>query len=199
MLAYKPKGYNKKGFTLIELLVTIAIVAILATVGIPSFNQTIRSNRLSTNINELVGSLNFARSEAVKRNQTITIRKAGTEWESGWSVFVDVDGDGDGIPEGDATDTVLRVYGAMPNNYTLRGTTPAFTNRITYQASGISANGSFVLCDNSDGNNVPEANTSRVVVINSVGRVRIGGDTDNDGIPETGSEITSCTVSPFTS
>jgi len=199
MLTHKKNISYRKGFTLIELLVTIVIVAIVATIGIPSFIQTIRSSRLTTNINELVTSLNFARSEAVKRNQAITIRKSGAEWESGWTIFVDLDNDGDGIPEGDVNDTLLRSYGPMPNNFTLR-TTPVYTNRITFQASGISANGSFVLCENSDGNNVPEANTSRLVIINTVGRVQMGIDSNNNGIPEKndGTEITSCTVSPFT-
>lgn len=196
MLTNKEIISYSKGFTLIELLITIVIIAIVATIGIPSFTQTIRNSRLTTNINELVTSLNFARSEAVKRNQTITIRRSGAEWEAGWTVFVDLDGDGNGIPEGDATDTVLRSYGAMPNNFTLRATG---INRVTYQASGISGNGSFVLCENSDGNNVPEANTSRLVIINNVGRIQMGTDNDNDGIPEKndGTEITSCTVSPF--
>ena len=195
MLTIKENISYSTGFTLIELLITIVIVGLIASIGIPSFTQTIRNSRLTTNINELVTSLNFARSEAVKRNQAVTIRKFGAEWETGWTVFVDVDGDGDGIPEGDAGDTVLRRYGAMPNNFTLRSTA---VNRLTYRASGISATGSFVLCENSDGNNVPEANTSRLVIINNVGRVRMGSDNNNNGIPEEtdGTEITSCTV-PF--
>ncbi len=196
MDTYQQKNSFLKGFTLVELLITIAIASMVATIGMPSFTQTIRNSRLTTNANELVTSLSFARSEAVKRNQTITIRRAGTEWESGWTVFVDLDGDGNGIPEGDTTDTVLRVYAGLPDNYTLRSTG---INRVTFQASGISGNGSFVLCENSDGNNIPEANTSKVVIINSVGRVRMGIDADDDGIPEKdGGELASCIISPFT-
>ncbi|PKM34904.1 MAG: general secretion pathway protein GspH, partial [Gammaproteobacteria bacterium HGW-Gammaproteobacteria-10] len=52
------------GFTLIELMMTIAIGAIILTLGIPSFMETIRSNRLTTRTNELLTSLNLARSEA---------------------------------------------------------------------------------------------------------------------------------------
>jgi type IV fimbrial biogenesis protein FimT len=185
-----------KGFTLIELMMTISIAVIVLTIGVPSFTQTINNSRLTTNINELVTSLNYARSEAVKRNQPVTVRKTGAQWESGWTIFTDLDGDGNQ----EAGDTLLRTYQAMSNNFTLRGTTPAYTNRITYKADGTSANGSFVLCDNSDGNNAPEANTSRLILINTVGRSRMGTDIDGDGIPEKddGSEITSCTVSPFT-
>lgn len=184
---------KRNGFTLIELMITVAIVGILLVVAIPSFSQTIRNNRLTTNINELVASLNFARSEAVKRNYAVSVRKTGTYWESGWIIFADINGNGDQ----NLGDTLLRTHQAMPANYTLRATG---INRVTYRASGISSNSSFVLCDNSDGNNIPEPNSSKLMLINRVGRVRMGEDNDNNGIQEKfdGTEIISCTESPFT-
>ncbi len=185
----------QKGFTLIELLVTIAIAGIVATVGIPSFTQSIRSSRLTTNINELVTAVNLARSEAVKRNQSVSIIRTGANWEDGWDVITDADEDGT-VDVG--TDEILRTYGARPGGFTLRATSN-IAGRLTYRSSGLSDKaGSFVLCDNSDANNVPEANTSRLAIVNIVGRVRMGTDGDNDGIPEkSDGEITSCTVSPF--
>ena len=184
-----------KGFTLIELMVTVAIAGIVMGLGIPTFSQLITNSRLTTSINELVTSLNLARSEAIKRGQPVTLRKAGAQWEAGWTIFTDFNGNG----TQDDTDELLRNYQALPNNYTLRGTTPNYTNRITYQATGLSRNGSFVLCDNSDGNNIPEANTAKLTIINTVGRTRKGTDNDNDGIPEkNGGEIVSCVTSPFT-
>jgi type IV fimbrial biogenesis protein FimT len=200
MFSSQAKRYHKKGFTLIELLVTIAIVGILAGIGIPSFNGTIRSSRLTTNVNTLVTSLNLARSEAIKRGQPVTVRKTGANWESGWSVFTDLDGDG--IKEDNGAlddDEDLRVYQAMSNSYTLRSS----GSRVTYQATGISNSSSFVLCDNSDGNNLPEADTAKLVLINAVGRAGMGRDADNNGIPEkddsgTMTDIVSCTASPFT-
>ena len=175
---------GRNGFTLLELMVTIAI---------PGFSQIIRNNRLTTNINKLFASLNFARSEAIKRNYAVSVRKRGTYWESGWIVFADINGNG----VRNIGDTLLREHDAMPKSFTLRATG---INRVTYRASGISSNSSFVLCDNSDGNNIPESNTSKLMIINTVGRVRMGKDDDKNGIQEKfdGTEITSCTVSPFT-
>jgi len=181
-----------------ELMVTVAIAGILLGVAIPSFTSIISSNRLTTYANELVTALNLARSEAIKRGQPVTIRHNGStsgDWSGGWTIFTDLDSDGAlDVANGD---TLLRNYDPLPTSFTLRGTTPSYTNRITYQPSGTSANGSFVVCDNSDNNDIPEANTSRLIIVNIVGRVRMGLDANNDGIPNTNSTAT--TASNITS
>ena len=55
------------GFTLVELIVTLVLAALVLALGVSSFQEMIRSNRLTTIVNELVGALNLARSEAIKR------------------------------------------------------------------------------------------------------------------------------------
>ena len=52
------------GFTLIELLIAIAILAVLLGVGVPSFQETIRTNRVASITNDVVAALQFARSAA---------------------------------------------------------------------------------------------------------------------------------------
>jgi len=58
----------KAGFTLVELLVTIAVIAILATIAIPSFSETLIRNQTASQNNELVALIHLARNEAIKRN-----------------------------------------------------------------------------------------------------------------------------------
>jgi len=196
------KSPFQPGFTLIELMVTIAVMAVVLTLGVPSFQQTIRNNRLAAQTNNLIAALNLARSEAVKRGMRVTVRKTSTNWENGWQVFTDTDnpvGSGNyGTQEG--TDETLRVYDALPGGYTLRGNNN-FTNYISFLSSGQSNNmGSFAVCDNSDGTGIPKTGTSRLIIVNSTGRVRLGTDTNNNGIPEkensdgTVTDITSCTA-----
>lgn len=89
------------GFTLIELLVAVAILAVLAALAAPSFNEAILSNRLASYANTFVASAQLARSEAIKRNATVVMCRsadgvscatAGT-WQQGWILWADTDND----------------------------------------------------------------------------------------------------------
>lgn len=74
------------GFSLVELLTVVAVVAILAAVAIPSFNQIISSQRIRNASFELFATLMFARSEAVKRNGDVTITPLEGGWHEGWQI-----------------------------------------------------------------------------------------------------------------
>src|ERR1700723_3610458 len=92
---------NISGFNLLELLIVMAIVAIMAMIGIPSFKYVTTSNRVSSEVNSLLGDMQYARNEAVKEGQTVTVCASSnatailpgcsgsTSWQSGWIVFSD--------------------------------------------------------------------------------------------------------------
>lgn len=179
------------GFTLLELIVTVSIAAVLMAIAIPSFNEAIRSNRLTTQANEFITALSLARSEAIKRGRNVVVNKVGANWENGWRVFVDMAANNVYNPP---TDFIIREYPVLEAGYTLRANNdPAFVRFASGGTSNYS--GSFVFCDNRDGNNIPEPNTARAVIMTGTGKVRLGADDDHDGIPaknKAGDELLSC-------
>lgn len=74
------------GVTLVELMVTLAIVIIVAGIGIPSFTSYTASQKLRTASTELSSTLLFARSEAIKRNGDVVITPSADGWHKGWTV-----------------------------------------------------------------------------------------------------------------
>lgn len=94
---------RQPGFTLIELMTVVALVVVLATVGVPSFTQAIRSNSVNSKVIELLGALQVARNEAVTRNAKVTFCKMKADdatvcdnagsFQNGWIVWTDIDAD----------------------------------------------------------------------------------------------------------
>ncbi len=90
-------GRQQRGVTLIELMVGIVITGVLLAIGVPSFQSTIASSRVTTSNNDFVSAMALARSEAIRRGARITVCKStnGTacvtagNWAQGWIVFVD--------------------------------------------------------------------------------------------------------------
>ncbi len=93
---------NHMGFTLIEVLVTVSISAILLSIAVPNFTKMIKSNRVTAATNEVVAALMLARSEALKRNDNISICAStdlqtcsqSLQFEEGWIIFQDCNRNG---------------------------------------------------------------------------------------------------------
>lgn len=75
-----------RGFTLIELLCALSVLAILAVAAAPSFAALIAGQRVRSASLDLASALVLARSEAVKRNATVSLAPAGSAWTAGWTV-----------------------------------------------------------------------------------------------------------------
>ena len=180
MNTHNKKIYVSQGFTLVELLITIVIMGVVMSMGLPAFNGTVRNSRLTTHANELVTALNLARSEAIKRNITVFVRRKGStsqNWSEGWDVFVD---ENDNEEFNDGTDILLKTYPPIKNNYTLM-TGANFDDWVAYLPSGLNkassnfSNDSFRLCATAG-----DTLNSRKITLNAVGRARISrGDVNS--------------------
>jgi type IV fimbrial biogenesis protein FimT len=73
------------GFTLIELMVVVAILAIITTAAAPSFRSFLEGQRVKGMAYDLTADLMLARSEALKRNASVSIVRSGDDWGQGWT------------------------------------------------------------------------------------------------------------------
>ncbi|TGN38449.1 GspH/FimT family pseudopilin [Marinobacter confluentis] len=77
-----------RGFTIIELMVVVAVLAIVATVAVPSFQQIIENNRLATESNRIYSAMSFARSEAVRIGDDVSLSAKTGGFDEGWCVHL---------------------------------------------------------------------------------------------------------------
>lgn len=134
------------GFTLVELVVTVAVGAILVAIAIPSFTTYIQNGRLTAQANSLVMSLDYARSEAIKRDVAVsacaadvnsTTCNGSATWTTGWIV-----------PDPSSA-TPLQAVPALTGNVTL---TAQLAGAVTFNPNGTAgAAASFKLCDRRGG------------------------------------------------
>ena len=144
------------GFTLVEMMVTLLVAAIFLGVAVPSYYSLIQNNKVVAMTNKLAASLNYARMEAIRRGQRVSVCAAAdaalsscgaqTQWAQGWIVFVDNNSDN----TIDANDELVKVHESLP-----RGTTVvASTNIISYDGTGFITSGAANL-------NISAANCNR--------------------------------------
>ncbi len=73
---------RRLGFTLVEMMVTVGVGAIMMAVAVPQLRTLVASNKITTEANRIVAGFNYARTEAVRRNQPVYICSANLNTNS---------------------------------------------------------------------------------------------------------------------
>jgi type IV fimbrial biogenesis protein FimT len=127
------------GITLIELMVTLAVVTLVAALGVPSFVRLLARHAIAAQAEELQDAVRLGRNEAMKRSGPVvmcrtdaanTSRCAGTggDWQT-WLLFTDLRRSG-AFTAGDA---IVRQHLDVSNRMTIVGNAAA----IRFESTGI--------------------------------------------------------------
>jgi type IV fimbrial biogenesis protein FimT len=153
-----PRASATRGFTLIELMIAIAVFAILLAIAVPSFRDASLAARLGSIANNMVASVQLARSEAIKRNAVVrlcassngTSCVSSTNWQQGWIVL------------DQANNNVLQVQQALPAGWKV---TQSAASNLDFQGIGVGATATtFTIC-----RSAPVGKQERVVTISATG------------------------------
>lgn len=129
---------RQAGFTLIELMTTLVVAGLVLAMAVPSYSRFVASSRLVEQTNDLIGALNIGRSEAIRRNATVTLCRAASDAattcatsDANWGNWILLTAGG----------TVLRR--GVLNNYdnTLRVSSTLASESIVFGADGLSRTG----------------------------------------------------------
>lgn len=161
-----------RGFSAIELMTTLAVAAILLTIGVPSFRTLLENQRMTTTVNNLFAAINLTRAEAVQRGTRIDLAPLdGADWTKGWAVFVDKNNN---QKPDTGTDEIIFSTVSIADGITISTSlTDSSTQYIAYSSTGRTR---------TSGPQTPQLGTitftqngeaKRRIILNFLGRARV--------------------------
>ncbi len=108
-----------RGFTLLEALVVLALLGILVSLAAPAVSDLRARHQVQAQAEGLLGSLVLARTEALRRQQRVSLCPRADQsrcdasglWQQGWLVFVDANDNG--LRED--WETLVEVHAGLPS------------------------------------------------------------------------------------
>jgi prepilin-type N-terminal cleavage/methylation domain-containing protein len=196
-----PANQHQHGFTMIELMITVTLVAILASIAVPSMRTYVLNNRLNSSTQELLRTLQTARTEATRRQRNVVMcvsanPEAGsaatctTGTPIGWIVFQDYTDDTTTSTNNDwAHDSTEELIESHTFDSSKMYVLADKSKRVSYAANGFANTAgttaatqtpskSVVICDtrgnvDSSGGTTQTNSVARGIIIADTGRARI--------------------------
>ncbi len=154
-------------FSLLELLICLSISSIILSVATPSLQAAIQNNQKTQTVNQLLGTLQFARGSAIFGRSTIGVC-AGADacsdtltWRNHLLVFADANQNG----QLDLDEELLRTDN-LPNDLAWHWSNFRDRNYLQFEQDGTTRalNGTLTLCRGGQ--------PLKQIVINLAGRLR---------------------------
>ncbi len=157
---------NSKGLTLMEAIIVLAILAIMASIAIPSFMAQRANSTLKDTVSLIRGDFEMAKSWAIRENAFVTILLN----DEGYTIFIDNGAGslgvaGDWTPNGDERVLSVRKF---PAGVSLNQSKTTFSGgRTRFNGRGIITNNGIITIESSTGK------SSTLDMNNRFGRVEI--------------------------
>lgn len=124
---------QQAGFSLVELAITVAVLAIIAGIAIPSFRNMLQRSRLTASSNEMLAVFQNARMEALRTNARVDVCPSSNGSACGGSNWkrVIIAANKNGMT------TVLRDIRIDAANIEVISSNSISTNRVWYLPDGF--------------------------------------------------------------
>lgn len=139
---------KQAGFTLVEMVIVVALLAILASFAIPSYQNMVQDSMVRNAASSIQTGIQLARGEAVKRNASVQFDLRGTD--SAWTVCLSPAVAGACPNPDDATTIQSKDAGEGSSSNVDVATSAA--GPLVFNAFGVLTSGAVtVTVENSDG------------------------------------------------
>ncbi len=157
------------GYSLYELVMTVGAMALVLSLGVPSFGRIVTEHRLRVGVDTLFHAIHLARKESIVRRREVTLCPSADgenclssfDWSAGFIMFVNRDRDSPA--ERDPGEPLIRQYSTSSHNQVV-----ANRRSFSFRTTALRAtNGTFILCDKA------RRGAARALIVSYTGRPRV--------------------------
>lgn len=162
-------GPHQRGYTLVEITIVTAVITTISTLALPTFNDVIERQRVSSVLHSLSAHLANARNTAITRGTSISVCPSADgesctghyDWSEGWITYRD----GNKLGKPETTDSILQYENAA-TRAPMQLLSSAGRRAIRFSADGRSAGSNLRIKVCNRGQVLGE------VIVNNLGRIR---------------------------